>query len=266
MQKDYYEITEVEEMQSELERVDAFWSNVWAERQFSYQAIETQIQASSEYKLLSSHLNSLEKGAKILDGGCGMGDWTRFFAQKQYQPYGVDISSSTIERLNEKFPDLNWQTGDINNLSFSDNYFDAYISWGTFEHFEAGLGKPIEEAFRVLKPGGHLWITIPHDSLRLFMQKYGRLPRKNINLMKAYAFYQWRLTPKEIAFELEQYAFEISSITPIHKVESLGRLYTSIFKKPTNGPIIARILKLLSFFVPSRVFGHMLMIVARKPS
>lgn len=265
MQKDYYEISKIEETQSELERVDTFWSNVWAEREFTYQVIEDQIQNSQEYKLLSSYLFSLEKGAKILDGGCGMGDWTRFFAQKGYEPFGIDISSSTIERLNEKFSNLNWQTGDINNLSFPDNHFDAYISWGTFEHFEAGLSKPIEEAFRVLKPGGHLWITVPHDSLRLFLQKYGKFSEIIDDADKTYAFYQWRLTPKEMAFELRRHAFEIANITPIHKVESLGRIYTALFKRPTSGPIIARFLKLLSFIVPGRVFGHMLMVVAKKP-
>ena len=68
-------------------------------------------------------------------------------------------SAMTVDRLNEFFPGTLFTCGDIRATGFPDGHFDAYTSWGTFEHFEEGMGRCFREAVRILKPGGLLSVS-----------------------------------------------------------------------------------------------------------
>lgn len=98
----------------------------------------------------------------ILDVATGTADFAiAAIASGAKKITGVDISEQMLEvgrekitalRLNDKIELL---TGDSENLSFPDNYFDAVIvSFGVrnFENLEKGMS----EQLRVLKPGGLL--------------------------------------------------------------------------------------------------------------
>lgn len=265
MLKDYLPVSSDLEDKPELDRVDAFWSSVWEGQKITPELVRSKVENSDEYKVIGPYLDCLPAGARILDGGCGMGEWVNYLKDRNFSPVGLDISSSTVERLRTTFSDTEWVVGDINALNYEDKSFDAYISWGTFEHFEAGLRKPISEAYRILKPGGYLFITVPQDSLRLFFQKFGASwQNEQHKEHTSYAFYQWRLTKNEIAFEIQQEAFDIRSITPIHKAQGIGRLYKSVTGMKTDGALSARFIKALSIISPGTFAGHMLFVVAQK--
>jgi len=58
-------------------------------------------------------------------------------------------------------------------MSFPNDYFDAVVSYGVFEHFEDGAEKALHEHLRVLKPGGNLVITLPyHNRWDRFIGRY----------------------------------------------------------------------------------------------
>src|SRR5262249_17010217 len=116
---------------------------------------------------MKPYLDRLPKGSRLLDGGCGTGEWTLYFQQKGFDVCGLDISRTTVEKLKSYFPDSRFVVGDIRKTDFPDNTFDAYYSWGAFEHFEIGLGPCLDEAYRVLKPGGWLFISVPLHNGRL---------------------------------------------------------------------------------------------------
>ena len=47
-----------------------------------------------------------EKGEALLDFGCGPGGNTRFYAQKGFDVYGVDLSEIDIQRCMDRMPDI----------------------------------------------------------------------------------------------------------------------------------------------------------------
>jgi demethylmenaquinone methyltransferase/2-methoxy-6-polyprenyl-1,4-benzoquinol methylase len=106
-------------------------------------------------KILKAH-----QPKQVLDVATGTADFA--IAALRANPdkiTGVDISEQMLEVGRKKIAKLNLQdkielqTGDSENLSFQDNYFDAVIvSFGVrnFENLEKGLS----EINRVLKPGG----------------------------------------------------------------------------------------------------------------
>ena len=267
MQKDYYLVRSELTAADELARIDAFWTSVWADRDMQAQpAAREAIEASDEYRVIAPYLRQLPKGARILDGGCGMGQWCLYLDGRGFQPRGVDISAATINRLCEEFPDGDWAVEDINNLECADATYDAYLSWGTFEHFEAGLRPPIVEAFRVLKPGGYLFISVPQDSLRMMPGRYfTKWPAVLPADEGEQVFYQWRLTKAELAFELGCGGFEVADIQAISKQEGVGRLFRMLTGRAPDGPLSARAVKALAMALPGGLVGHMVLAIARKP-
>jgi SAM-dependent methyltransferase len=166
-------------------------------------------------------LDRLAPASRILDGGCGMGEWTAFLANRGFTLVGVDISEHTVRRLKEWFPHLEFVRADLRGTSFESQSFDAYFSWGTFEHFESGLGGCLAEAHRLIKPGGWLFVSVPFHNWRLILRDSRALERwdpefdPRTGYRQPHRFYQWRLTKAELRRELELHGFHVQTVTPV---------------------------------------------------
>jgi SAM-dependent methyltransferase len=113
-------------------------------------------------------LDHLEKHAipgkedhRLIEAGCGQGQWVIHLARKGYSITGLDFSEPVIAKLKEEYPDNEWVVGDVTNFEFGNGAFDAMLSWGVVEHFEKGPEKALDEAFRVIRNDGLLFITVP---------------------------------------------------------------------------------------------------------
>lgn len=106
---------------------------------------------SSRYKL--------PEGKKILDLGCGRGEFLRGFVRCGLHGYGVDQSVMAKSVCQE----AELLQSDLENepLPYDDNYFDVVFSKSVLEHFYYPE-KLVMEIYRVVKPKG-LVITIVPD-------------------------------------------------------------------------------------------------------
>lgn len=102
--------------------------------------------------------NQLERNQKILELGCGRGDFLNEFIIYGLDGYGVDIS----DYCKKFFPNIKFQKTDLANeqLPYQDNFFDVIYSKSIIEHFYFPE-KVFEEAYRVLKPGGIIITLTP---------------------------------------------------------------------------------------------------------
>lgn len=113
----------------------------------------------------------IESGQKLLDVGCGRGEFLRGFIKCGIKGYGVDRS-----RAAEKYcPEAELQNADLESERFpyKENYFDVIYSKSLIEHFHYPENI-VQEMFRVLKPGG-LAITLCPDwkfNYRNFFEDY----------------------------------------------------------------------------------------------
>ena len=260
MRKDY--IVAAAPSDHETEFVENYWTQVW-EREGGPKGSIKRIPRQDEYRLMTPYLSTLSKGARILDGGCGLGDWVLTLSQMGYDLVGVDLSRRTVEKLQERYPKVPFFSGDIRETEFLDNSFDAYYSWGVFEHFESGPQACLAEAWRLLKPEGLLFISVPLDNLRHSL--LGSLSKPKSSNVGELRFYQYRFTRAELAKEINMAGFEVLSVRPIHKRQGLLRSLHHEFGMPFEWLLTKGLATVLAPIIPGWVIAHMVFAVARKP-
>lgn len=263
MRKDYTEAAGTDD--SEIAFVETYWTKVW-EQEGGPQNRTARIPRKEEYRVMRPWLEQLPRGATLLDGGCGLGDWTVYFTEQGWPTVGLDISRETVAQLHEFFPGQDFRVGDIRATGLPDDSFDGYFSWGTFEHFEAGLGPCIAEAYRVLKPGGLLFTSVPFDNLRHALRAAGDWKRKSAPESAPTRFYQWRLTRGEFRHQLAHAGFEVLDIKAIGKRQGVLRSLQHEFGLPYRWTLSKAMSAGLAPFVPPGLVAHMLLAVARKPA
>jgi sterol 24-C-methyltransferase len=103
---------------------------------------------------------SLEKGAFVLDAGCGVGHVAIHLARKGLRVQGIDVIDRSIEEANRNIKAealesaVAVQKMDYHHLDgFEVNKFDGVYTMETFVHATDPEGA-LKKNFRVLKPGG----------------------------------------------------------------------------------------------------------------
>jgi SAM-dependent methyltransferase len=148
-----------------------FWAGVGERFPDLAGAASTRFYAANEERLFTEHFTPLDglrilktdlwdeaKNTRILAWAAGRGA----------RAYGVDISPPTVIQARAAFPAgpgaLRSAVGDVRDLPFADDAFDAIYSMGTIEHFDE-TERAVAEMARVLRPGGRAIIGVPnrHD-------------------------------------------------------------------------------------------------------
>ncbi|WP_132249950.1 class I SAM-dependent methyltransferase [Natranaerovirga pectinivora] len=107
----------------------------------------------------------LDKGAAVLDIGCGTGNYTVALNQKGLSMTGMDISSTMIDSAQAKKPDMNWVKGDSSCIPFEDFSFDGAISSLVIHHYN-DLEGPFQEAYRIINNGRYVILTSSPEQMR----------------------------------------------------------------------------------------------------
>ena len=121
-----------------LERMDDFF----AARVDGYdEHMRTTIESASGFYAYTASLLPAEKGARVLDLGCGTGleleEYFRFNPRAEVT--GIDLSEAMLKALKEKLPDrtVHLVLGSYFDVPFGEGVYDAAVSVESLHHFPA---------------------------------------------------------------------------------------------------------------------------------
>ena len=137
-----------------------YWDSNWES-----QKIEDAVRYCDVDYLRPYFLKYFPREGKILEAGCGLGQYVIYYKKLGYDIIGVDFAEDTVRRTKERFKDIPIQKGDVRALDFKDGFFKAYFSGGVMEHFKEGPNIIIKEANRVLDDKGLFIVTVPYVNL-----------------------------------------------------------------------------------------------------
>jgi 2-polyprenyl-3-methyl-5-hydroxy-6-metoxy-1,4-benzoquinol methylase len=100
-------------------------------------------------------------GGRLLDVGCGAGEWLGTMRELGWQAEGVDFDENAVRVAREA--GLNVQCGAVEDQHFPDGSFDAVTMHHVIEHVPDPVAT-LKECTRILKSGGKLVMVTPNNA------------------------------------------------------------------------------------------------------
>lgn len=97
---------------------------------------------------------------RLLDLGAGLGFSSSYFA-RDFDVTGIDIAVDATGEARRRTDVVNFVAGDIERLPVRDRSAECVLAFDVLEHVENPV-RALDEAFRVLRPGGWLLMSVPN--------------------------------------------------------------------------------------------------------
>jgi SAM-dependent methyltransferase len=189
---------------------------------------------------------------RLLDVGCGSKPWRGLFAQHVDEHVGIDFVPS------ERDPTAVDIVAGAYDIPLPDDDADTVLMTSVLEHLEEPE-RGIAEAYRLVKPGGHLILTAP------FIWPIHEAPRDF-----------FRYSPYGLQYLLEEAGFEVVEVQPLAGAWTTFSLELSYALRPYRRgalrPVVDGVSRLAQWaagrwdrvdFQPRFSWSHMA--IARKP-
>lgn len=100
----------------------------------------------------------LPAGSRILELGCGRGDFLRIALRRGWRAEGVETAPAAAERARRTGAPIHERP--LEQTDLPDASFDAVFAWMVLEHLE-DPGRTLREIRRILRPGGRFLFSVP---------------------------------------------------------------------------------------------------------
>jgi SAM-dependent methyltransferase len=139
------------------------WENIWTDSD-----IDAELEAVNSKRSMATierYARYLSKDDVLLEAGSGLSAVVIKLREMGYNVVGLDYAENAVKASLSYDASLPLLVGDVHQLPYAENSLGAYLSFGVLEHFEHGMMPALHEAYRVLKPGGILVLTIPYPNV-----------------------------------------------------------------------------------------------------
>lgn len=123
---------------------------IWHERYWHQRHVAT-------YRFVASRCRRLQ----VVDAGCGEGYGADLLAGGAAAVTGVDLVAEVVDHARARYPRVRFRQGDVCAMPLPDASVDAVVCLQVIEHLW-DIGRFLDEAARVLRPGGELYCATPN--------------------------------------------------------------------------------------------------------
>ena len=113
-------------------------------------------------------VSSYRKYNRILDVGPGQGFFLKLCSDKGWEVFGVEINTELVEFTTNKLG-IKIFNGSLEQAQYEENYFDVVTFWNVLDHLIKPDGA-LEEAYRILRPGGAVFLRVPNAVFHIACQ------------------------------------------------------------------------------------------------
>lgn len=105
-------------------------------------------------------LETLPKGSRILDVGCGTAHLTEWIRNKGFEVCGIEPSLEMYNYAVQNFPNLEIKQAISSKIPYPNNHFDLIVAFEVLRYLDKEENiKTYQEFHRILKPGGKFFVT-----------------------------------------------------------------------------------------------------------
>jgi SAM-dependent methyltransferase len=252
-----------------------FWNDHWGGH-----SVDEMLDVARASPLTTLILEALATapGRRVLEAGCGLGQYVILLRELGFPAIGVDWSGEALAACRSRTA-VPLGRMDLRSLALRDTAFDACLSLGVVEHDVAGPEELLREAARVLVPGGVLVASVPYvNGIRALTSPWIRARNRAV-ARRGGGFYQYAFTRAELVRALQRTGFAVRWTRPYDPARLLrrflprrgrttgpgpgGRHATSPARRDDSG--LRRAAKRVLYSRPGlALLGHMLLAVAVK--
>jgi SAM-dependent methyltransferase len=172
--------------------------------------------------------------ARLLDFGCGAGEFLCRMREVGWNVTGLDASEAMVERLRGEMG-IHALAGTLPHPDLPDGSFEAVTMWQALEHVHQPR-EVLQAAFRLLTPGGKLLVAVPNinsDPFRWFGTAWYALdvPR-----------HLTHFTPPTLRLMMQRAGFQVDEVRMVRHpgwVRHSARLQA---RRPRTSPLATRLL------------------------
>jgi SAM-dependent methyltransferase len=204
-------------------------------------------------------LKAMDPHGLHLEAGCGAGYWVAALRHQGLMIEGIEYAQELVNLVGQVNPHLPVRQGNALHIDNPGNHYDSYVSIGVVEHRVEGPEPFLSEAYRVLKPGGKILISVPYfGPVRKLKSRLSLYDRHCPSL----PFFQYGFSRGEFTACLQKAGFLIEEVHALY-IHRLLLEEMALYRWASNqagGRIVRRGVEAL---LRDRD-GHMLLVVGRK--